>query len=63
MKWIKSLFRSRQERMAALSAAKGDFLRSYGAYQDAMRRGDTRAQHDAWPALRNAMADRLRMGL
>jgi hypothetical protein len=38
----------------------GDFPAAYERYQSACRRGDTRAQHEAWPALRDAMTARLR---
>ena len=39
---------------------KADFLRAYARYQTACRRGDTRAQHEAWLALRSAMTARLK---
>jgi hypothetical protein len=36
------------------------YAERYAAYQDALRRGDTRDQHDRWLALREAMNARLK---
>lgn len=50
--------RTREARKIVLTAWDD----AHRAYRDRAARGDTRGQHDRWPALRDAMNARLRTG-
>jgi hypothetical protein len=42
------------------SPVRSAYADAYGAYQNALRRGDTRDQGEAWQRLRSAMNDNLK---